>query len=103
MIMENVQNPIIIDQNYCDSTKPCKNQKSAVEVGNVTFKNIRGTTISKEAIKLSCSKNVPCSEIVVENIDLKLEGGEGETHSACESAKWRKTGNVFPILCKEKR
>uniref|UniRef100_A0A453M6G2 Polygalacturonase n=1 Tax=Aegilops tauschii subsp. strangulata TaxID=200361 RepID=A0A453M6G2_AEGTS len=48
MIMDNVQNPIIIDQNYCDSAKPCKGQNSAVEVRNVAFKNIQGTTISKD-------------------------------------------------------
>ncbi|CAL4927938.1 unnamed protein product [Urochloa decumbens] len=60
MIMDNVKNPIIIDQDYCDKAKPCKAQGSAVEVSNVVFKNIRGTTVTKDAIKLNCSKNVPC-------------------------------------------
>ncbi|XP_047086286.1 polygalacturonase-like [Lolium rigidum] len=100
MIMDNVQNPIIIDQNYCDSVKPCKNQESAVEVSNVVFKNIRGTTISKDAIKLSCSKNLPCSGIALEDIDLKLQGGKGDTESTCQNAKWRKSGNVVPLPCK---
>ncbi|KAM0849920.1 hypothetical protein ACQ4PT_053429 [Festuca glaucescens] len=96
IIMDNVQNPIIIDQNYYDSTTPCKKQQSAVEVSNVVFKNIRGTTISKDAIKLSCSNDDSCSDIVLENIDLKMEGDKGETQSICQYAKWRKAGTVIP-------
>lgn len=100
MIMDNVQNPIIIDQNYCDSAKPCtKSQGSAVEVSNVVFKNIRGTTVSKDAIKLSCSDNVSCSDIVLENIDLKMEGGKGDTKSTCQNAKWQESGTVIPQPC----
>jgi hypothetical protein len=67
----NVKNPIIIDQNYCDKAKPCGEQKPAVQVSNVVFKNIRGTTITKDAIKMNCSKNVPCQDITLQNIDLK--------------------------------
>jgi polygalacturonase len=100
IIMDNVQNPIIIDQNYCDSAKPCKNQESAVEISNIVFKNIRGTTTSKDAIKLSCSKNAPCSGITLENIELKLEGGNGDTESTCQNAKWTESGNVVPSPCK---
>ncbi|CAM0877107.1 unnamed protein product [Alopecurus aequalis] len=102
IVMDSVQNPIIIDQNYCDSAKPCKNQESAVEVSNVVFKNIRGTTISKDAIKLNCSKDLPCSDIALENIDLKMEGGNGVTESTCQNAKWRKSGSVVPLPCKGK-
>ncbi|CAM0877114.1 unnamed protein product [Alopecurus aequalis] len=99
IIMDNVQNPIIIDQNYCDSAKPCKDQQSAVEISNVVFKNIRGTTISKDAIKLSCSNGDSCSGILLENIDLKMEGGKGNTQSTCQNAKWRKEGTVIPQPC----
>ncbi|KQK12574.2 LOW QUALITY PROTEIN: hypothetical protein BRADI_1g04610v3 [Brachypodium distachyon] len=102
IIMDNVQNPIIIDQNYCDSAKPCKNQESAVEISNVVFKNIRGTTMSKDAIKLDCSNSDSCTDIVLENIDLKMEGGNGETQSTCQNAKWRKSGNVTPQPCEFK-
>uniref|UniRef100_A0ACD5X8Q9 Uncharacterized protein n=1 Tax=Avena sativa TaxID=4498 RepID=A0ACD5X8Q9_AVESA len=101
IVMDNVQNPIIIDQNYCDSAKPCEDQESsAVEISNIVFKNIRGTTASKDAIKLSCSQNAPCSDIALENIELKLEGGDGDPESTCQNAKWRKSGNVVPSPCK---
>ncbi|CAL5076493.1 unnamed protein product [Urochloa decumbens] len=99
IIMGDVRNPIIIDQNYCDSTTPCKKQKSAVEVSNVLFKNIRGTSVSEEAIKLSCSTSVPCHGIALENVKLTLKGGDGVAKSTCENAKWRKSGTVAPQPC----
>jgi polygalacturonase len=102
IIMDKVQNPVIIDQNYCDSAKPCKKQESAVEISNVVFKNIRGTTISKDAINLSCGNQASCTNIVLENIDLTMEGSQGETESTCQNAKWRKAGTVIPQPCEAK-
>ncbi|KAL6893864.1 hypothetical protein ACP4OV_007962 [Aristida adscensionis] len=99
MIMDSVQNPIIIDQNYCDKATPCEEQESAVEVSNVVFRNIRGTTTTKNAVKLSCSKSVPCSGITLQNIDLKMEGGEGAIESTCQNAEWRTSGDVLPQPC----
>ena len=46
MVMGGVRNPIIIDQNYCDKAKPCREQGSAVEVSNVVFRNIRAMNIT---------------------------------------------------------
>uniref|UniRef100_J3MJD9 Polygalacturonase n=1 Tax=Oryza brachyantha TaxID=4533 RepID=J3MJD9_ORYBR len=84
MIMENVWNPIIIDQNYCDSATPCKKQASAVQVSNVAFKNIRGTSASKEdAIKLDCSRNRPCHGIALKDVKLTIKGGGGDAKSIC--------------------
>ncbi|XP_066383602.1 polygalacturonase-like [Miscanthus floridulus] len=99
MIMYNVKNPIIIDQNYCDKAKPCGEQRSAVQVSNVVFKNIRGTTITKDAIKMNCSKNFPCQGNTLQNIDLKMQGGMGNTESTCQNAKWSKSGTVHPQPC----
>ncbi|RLN41897.1 hypothetical protein C2845_PM01G22720 [Panicum miliaceum] len=100
MVMGGVRNPIIIDQNYCDRAKPCREQGSAtVEVSNVVFRNIRGTTVTKDAIKLSCSRNVPCHSITLQNIDLRMEGGNGAAESTCQNAKWRKDGTVLPQPC----
>jgi len=102
MVMYDVKNPIIIDQNYCDKAKPCEAQGSAVEVSNVVFKNIRGTTTTKDAIKMNCSKNVPCQDITLQNINLKMQHGKGNTQSTCQNAKWRKSGTVLPQPCTDK-
>ncbi|KAM6570409.1 hypothetical protein CsatB_018394 [Cannabis sativa] len=69
--MNNVENPIVIEQNYCDQSKKlCKQQgssSSAVQVSKVSFENIKGTSVTKEAIKLDCSESFPCKDIKMEN------------------------------------
>uniref|UniRef100_A0A0E0P2V3 Polygalacturonase n=1 Tax=Oryza rufipogon TaxID=4529 RepID=A0A0E0P2V3_ORYRU len=100
MVMNSVKNPIIIDQNYCDSAKKCETQEgSAVEISNVVFKNIAGTTISKSAITLNCSKNYPCYDISLQDINLEMVDDNGATGSTCQNAKWRKSGTVVPQPC----
>ncbi|KAF3442558.1 hypothetical protein FNV43_RR16474 [Rhamnella rubrinervis] len=79
--MNNVANPIIIDQNYCDQHKPCKDQLSAVEVKNVVYKNIAGTSASDVAIRFECSKSFPCRGVVLQDINLKLSEGN-DVHEA---------------------
>ncbi|KAG6514604.1 polygalacturonase-like [Zingiber officinale] len=96
--MHNVKNPIIINQNYCDSKLPCHEQDSAVEVSHVLYKNIKGTSASREAMTFNCSNNVGCHHIVLQNIDLVGEGGEAVT-SACNNFKWQGIGKIIPSLC----
>ncbi|XP_061373718.1 polygalacturonase-like [Gastrolobium bilobum] len=93
--MDNVTNPIIIDQSYCDKKKkPCKKQKSAVQIRNVLYKNIIGTSASNVAVKFDCSQNFPCEEIVLQNIDLQCEGAEAE--ASCNNVELSYIGHVSP-------
>ncbi|CAH9071201.1 unnamed protein product, partial [Cuscuta europaea] len=63
VMMEDVSNPIIIDQFYCDSPKSCQNQTSAVQISGIVYKNISGTSKSQNAMKFACSNSVPCRNI----------------------------------------
>ncbi|KAI3409230.1 uncharacterized protein J3R85_019589 [Psidium guajava] len=84
--MHDVSNPIIIEQNYCDQDEPCKQQKSAVKVKNVTYPYIRGTSASVVAVEFNCSESFPCEGIALQNINLqKTEGGS--TTASC---------NIYP-------
>ena len=56
------------------------------------YRNITGTTKSKEAMKFACSDAVPCKNIVLNNIDLQKEDGTAETY--CNAA----TGFGFGII-----
>ncbi|KAL2327031.1 hypothetical protein Fmac_020458 [Flemingia macrophylla] len=91
--MDNVTNPIIIDQKYCDKGKPCEKQKSAVK--NVLYQNIKGTSASDVAVQFNCSENFPCQEIVLQNINLQREGG-GKAKASCNSVKLTYIGDVDP-------
>ncbi|WMV56819.1 hypothetical protein MTR67_050204 [Solanum verrucosum] len=42
IVMTNVQNPIIIDQNYCPNHEICPNQGSGVKISDVTYEDIHG-------------------------------------------------------------
>nr|WDA53362.1 polygalacturonase 1 [Erycina pusilla] len=98
IIMHNVYNPIIIDQNYCDSAKPCYEQMSAVSISRVRYKNIKGTSASKVAVSFSCSRTLPCQKIRMENVRLVGEGGIS-TESLCNHVLLATTKMVFPPLC----
>ncbi|KAI0516411.1 hypothetical protein KFK09_009086 [Dendrobium nobile] len=98
IIMRNVYNPIIIDQNYCDSLVPCYDEKSAVLISGVIYKNIKGTSASKVAVNFSCSKTLPCQNIKMENIRLVGEGGQS-TESLCSHVMLSKSEMVVPQLC----
>ncbi|CAL5419677.1 unnamed protein product [Camellia sinensis] len=69
IILIETGNPILIDQYYCPHNT-CKDQTSAVGISNVSFTGFRGTTNTIDAIQLSCSKNVPCTDIELNQINI---------------------------------
>ncbi|KAK4773841.1 hypothetical protein SAY87_028860 [Trapa incisa] len=92
--MLDVANPVIIDQFYCDSPTECKNQTSAVKISQIMYRNITGTTTSEKAMKFACSDTVPCSNIVLSNVNLERNDGTVETY--CNSAEGFGFGIVHP-------
>ncbi|XP_075076919.1 polygalacturonase QRT2-like [Nicotiana tabacum] len=65
-----VKNPIIIDQNYCDVRGACKEMVTGVQISNVIYQNIFGTSSTDIAINLNCSMSVPCTDITMQLIQL---------------------------------
>ncbi|KAK8476387.1 hypothetical protein V6N13_103161 [Hibiscus sabdariffa] len=91
--MDNVKNPIIIDQSYCDQSKPCEEQSSAVQVKNVVYSNIKGTSSSEVAINFNCSKNHPCQGIVLQKVNLQ-DQDNGPAKAVCNNVKLREEDTV---------
>ncbi|KAF4387775.1 hypothetical protein G4B88_004102 [Cannabis sativa] len=98
VLMENVSNPIIIDQYYCDSQKPCHNQTMAVKVKNISFIHIKGTSATEEAIQFTCSDDLPCEGLYLEDVQLQSCIGE-TTRSSCWEAYGSSFGLVDPPAC----
>ncbi|KAB5574164.1 hypothetical protein DKX38_001358 [Salix brachista] len=98
IFMENVSNPIIIDQYYCDARMPCANQTSAVKVENIFFRRIKGTSATEEAIKFACSDDFPCKGLYMEDVHLLSHTG-GTTRSFCWQAYGSSQGLVHPSPC----
>ncbi|CAN1159129.1 Probable galacturan 1,4-alpha-galacturonidase SALK6 [Linum perenne] len=96
--LENVENPIIIDQQYCpDGECTSKTAPSPVEISDVTFKNVKGTSKTKEIIQLICSSAHPCQNVQMSNIDITFNGGPGV--AVCQNVKPVITGIMNPPGC----
>ncbi|KAB1208699.1 Exopolygalacturonase [Morella rubra] len=96
--MTNVQNPILIDQEYCPYGQ-CKAQvPSKIKISDVTFKDIKGTSAGPEAVKLACSKGVPCENVSLSGINLKSTTGEAQ--AVCRNVKPKFSGTNNPPPCK---
>lgn len=98
IIMHKVRNPIFIDQEY---GKKGSNKPSKVAISDVFFSNIQGTTTTKVAVNLMCSKAVPCERVHLNNINLQYVGPSDDTpfSSACANAKVDYAGTQSPPIC----
>lgn len=94
-----VANPIIIDQYYCDGGG-CHNQTSAVAVSNINYINIKGT-YTKEPVRFACSDSLPCTGISMSTIELKPATGKASPRDPfCWEAHGElKTKTLPPIQC----
>ncbi|OVA09258.1 Glycoside hydrolase [Macleaya cordata] len=98
IVMDNVQNPIIIDQVYCPWSTCNKEDPSRIKISNVSFNKIRGTSATKNAVNIVCSKSVPCEDVKIGDIDLKYTGPDGPASSICTFAKPTLTGVQNPRI-----
>ncbi|CAA2979020.1 probable polygalacturonase At3g15720 [Olea europaea subsp. europaea] len=87
-------NPIIIDQFYCNG------RESAVQVSDVTYTGIQGTTVCKKAtINFSCSDTVPCTNITLNNINITSAAPNSPLHSRCINAQVTAHLTEPPVNC----
>ncbi|CAJ2650348.1 polygalacturonase-like protein [Trifolium pratense] len=96
-IMVNVQNPIVIDQNYCPDNKGCPGQASGIKIRDVTYQNIHGTSATQVAVKFDCSSKYPCNGIKLK--DVKLTYKNQVAVASCSHAGGAALGTVQPESC----
>ncbi|MBA0781886.1 hypothetical protein Gotri_002767 [Gossypium trilobum] len=97
IVMKNVENPIVIDQNYCPGNKNCPDQVSGVKVSNVRYQDIHGTSATQVAVKFDCSAKHPCSGIRLEEVKLTYKNEVAE--ASCKHAAGTISGVVQPTSC----
>lgn len=77
--IQNTDNPIVLDQCYFDvNATECAKYPSQVNVTNILFHNIWGTSSGKEGkvvADLTCSPNAVCSNITLSYIDVTSPAG----------------------------
>ncbi|CAN4096271.1 unnamed protein product [Withania somnifera] len=95
IVVQNISNPVVIDQVYCPYNQFKKELPSRVKISKVSFKNIKGTSSTQEAIQLICSKGVEIGDI-----DIKYSGNiEGPVKSTCQNVEPSLVGNQYPPVC----
>ncbi|XP_018486749.1 exopolygalacturonase clone GBGA483-like [Raphanus sativus] len=99
--MDNVSTPVLIDQEYCPYADCKVGVPSKVKLSDVTFKNIKGTSATKIAVKLICSSGTPCTNVALADINLVHKGAEGPAVGACANMKPVLTGQMIPPACTE--
>ncbi|XP_007026504.2 PREDICTED: polygalacturonase [Theobroma cacao] len=97
VVMKNVQNPIVIDQNYCPGNKNCPDQVSGVKVSDVTYQDIHGTSATEVAVKFDCSSKHPCTGIRLQEVKLTYKNEAAQ--ASCSHAGGTVSGLVQPTSC----
>ncbi|KAL1535562.1 galacturonan 1,4-alpha-galacturonidase [Salvia divinorum] len=96
-ILNNVYNPIIINQHYCPDSK-CNGGDSSVSIKDVTFIDIRGSSSEAIGVKVDCSRSHPCKDIQFKGVSLTFKGKP--TNALCSSADVKFLGqNQTPSRC----
>lgn len=66
-----------------------------MQLSDVVYQNIKGTSASEVAIKFDCSQTKPCEDIYVEDVLLKTQG-RGGTVASCDNVKFVNKENIVP-------
>ncbi|XP_020080285.1 polygalacturonase-like [Ananas comosus] len=96
-VMQNVQNPIIVDQNYCPGDVNCPDQSSGIKISGLAYTDIQGTSATQLAVKFDCSSSNPCSGITMQDIKLTYQNQNAQSY--CKNAGGSTSGFIIPPSC----
>ncbi|XVF86474.1 hypothetical protein PTKIN_Ptkin18bG0043200 [Pterospermum kingtungense] len=94
-----VENPIIIDQFYCDVANSCSKTDTGVHIRVVRYSELIGTSKTQVAINLNCSDNIPCTGITLDNIRFASATQGNQLISSCNNAFGLNRGIIEPKSC----
>ncbi|KAL5221006.1 hypothetical protein ABZP36_025719 [Zizania latifolia] len=105
--MSGVDNPIIIDQNYCPDGG-CgggggggvkRSSGSGIKISDVKYVNVRGSSSTPVAVSFDCSRSNPCSGITLRDVRLTYQSSMQVARSSCRNARGTASGLVVPPSC----
>ncbi|KAK4395323.1 putative polygalacturonase [Sesamum angolense] len=72
---------------------------SAVQVSDVTYIGLRGTSISKNAtVSFRCSDTVPCTNIILDDVNIRSFDPNTSTTAVCINAHGTARSTASPIV-----
>ncbi|XP_024959734.1 polygalacturonase-like [Cynara cardunculus var. scolymus] len=100
LCMNQVENPIIVEQDYCPHSVCPKDKPSLVKVHDIFIKNVTGTATLPAVVNLKCSTaNNGCENVKISDINLTYEGKEGPAFQECCNVKPVYSGKMIPPAC----
>ncbi|KAK4755670.1 hypothetical protein SAY87_009428 [Trapa incisa] len=99
IILKNTYNSIMIDQQYCPAGGCDTSKASSIQIQDVQYKGIRGTSISPDVEIFRCSRKYPCNNIVLKDIDISYNGKNGPARTRCSFLNGRSFGVQNPKAC----
>lgn len=77
--IQNTDNPVVLDQCYFDiNATECAQYPSSVNITNILFQNIWGTSSGKEGLvvaDLTCSPAAVCTNVTLQDVSLTSPAG----------------------------
>ncbi|XP_020262141.1 probable polygalacturonase At1g80170 [Asparagus officinalis] len=91
-----VDNPVIIDQYYCDAPGNCPPQNiNAVQISNVTYANLYGSSSTPVAVSLNCSQSVPCTLMEFDTLNIFSPNNGKEVKFSAFAYAMESSGKYF--------
>ncbi|KAL2507177.1 Pectin lyase-like superfamily protein [Forsythia ovata] len=94
-----VDNPIIIDQNYCLDNQGCPSQGSGIKISSVSYENIQGTSATEMAMVFDCIPTNPCTDITLRDIKISSVNSRTKPKSYCKNIGGKTSGVILPDNC----
>ncbi|KAK9169882.1 hypothetical protein Syun_002022 [Stephania yunnanensis] len=98
----NAKRTKICHSNPSLAQRPNKKLDAAVQVSDVLYNNIRGTSESDVAVKFDCSESHPCRNLQLQNVYLVKQTGAA-AKAFCKNVKFIKIGNELRSASPEEK
>ncbi|KAL2973367.1 hypothetical protein AAZX31_14G041800 [Glycine max] len=91
IVLTNIKNPIIIDQDYENT--------SEVQISGVTYRYVNGTSNSETAIILNCGAGAGCTDIFMDVVNITSTSSGSNVHASCNNAHGVAASTSPPVSC----
>ncbi|KAK1551336.1 hypothetical protein Q3G72_034095 [Acer saccharum] len=98
ILLIETKNPIIIDQNYNGLHRKIK--MNSIQVSDVSFVSVHGTSASEQAITLDCSGSANgCLNIVMNGVNITSSNPGKEVRALCKNAHGTSHSTTPEVPC----
>ncbi|EXB67309.1 putative polygalacturonase [Morus notabilis] len=72
---------------------------SAVKVSDITYTGVYRTSMTEDTINLSCDKDVGCTNIVLDHVNITSSSSKVKTYASCLNAHGKSFDTLPRVRC----